>query len=155
MGRHISAGLLMFCRKNGYRIFLVHPGGPFFSNKDEGFWGIPKGLIEENENHLDAAIREFEEETGLKPHAPYYDLGTVVQKNGKTVYAWAFECEDDTQFDIICNTCTVEWPPKSGRIITIPEVDKGEFFTVDQAMVKINNAQKEFINRLLEHKEIK
>lgn len=141
----------MFCRKNGYKFFLVHPGGPFFKNKDDGYWGIPKGLIEENEDHLNAAIREFEEETGVVPKGPYIELGTIVQKGGKTVFGWAFETEDDTQFTINCNTCTIEWPPSSGKLITIPEVDRGEFFTFEQALIKINETQQAFIHRLLEH----
>lgn len=149
----VSAGLLMFCRKNELMIFLVHPGGPYFKNKDDGFWGIPKGLIEPDEDHLAAAKREFEEETGIQAKPPFIPLGSVIQKGGKTVFAWAFEVEDDTNFTIICNTCELEWPPQSGKIITIPEVDKGEFFTVEQAVVKINNAQQEFITRLLEHTE--
>ena len=145
----------MFCRKNGFKVFLVHPGGPFFNNKDDGWWGIPKGLIEEEEDHLSAAIREFEEETGLKPQGPFVPLGDILQKGGKTVHAYAFECEHDTPFTITCNTCDIEWPPKSGERIIIPEVDKGEFFSLEEAVVKINSAQKELIHRLLNHLEVK
>lgn len=151
MSSKISAGLLMYFLKNDeLKIFLVHPGGPFFAKKDDGFWGIPKGLIDEGENLLDAAKREFEEETGLKPEGEFIELGKVEQKGGKTVYAWAFGCKSDEPFEIKCNTFPLEWPPKSGKYITIPEVDKGEFFSEETARRKINSAQEAFIDRLKE-----
>jgi|ERR1035437_1757507 predicted NUDIX family NTP pyrophosphohydrolase len=149
MTKNISAGLLMYSRKNGLKVFLVHPGGPFFMKKDEDHWGIPKGLTEEDEDHLPAAVREFEEETGIKPEGKFIPLGSVIQKGGKKVYAWAFECSDDTPIKIISNTCQVEWPPRSGRKITIPEVDQGEFFTIEDAKVKMKKAQHEFLEQLL------
>ena len=148
MTKNISAGLLMFSRKNGLKVFLVHPGGPYFIKKDDDYWGIPKGLTEENENHLEAAIREFEEETGIKPKGEFIPLGSIIQKGGKKVYAWAFECPDDASIKITSNTCEVEWPPRSGKKITIPEVDKGEFFTIENAKVKMKKAQQDFLESL-------
>ncbi len=152
MQKITSAGLLMFNVTNEeIKVFLVHPGGPFFAKKDNGWWGIPKGLPDENEDLLNAAVREFEEETGTKPSGEYIPLGTVEQKGGKTVYAWAFKTDNCIPFDIICNTFTIEWPPGSGKIQSFPEVDKGEFFTIGEAETKINSAQKEFLVRLLEY----
>ncbi len=146
----------MYSIKTGeIKFFLVHPGGPFFANKDEGYWGIPKGLPEDNEELLDTAKREFKEETGLNFDGNLLHLGTVKQKNNKTVYAWAFKSEMENPVEISSNTCQVEWPPKSGRILTIPEVDRGMFFDEQEARLKINNAQVEFINRLLDALEKK
>ena len=149
MTENISAGLLMYSRKNGLKVFLVHPGGPFFMKKDDDYWGIPKGLTEEDEDHLQAAVREFEEETGIKPVGEFIPLGSIIQKGGKKVYAWAFEYSDDVPVKITSNTCHIEWPPRSGKKITIPEVDKGEFFTIEEAKVKMKKAQQDFLDRLL------
>jgi predicted NUDIX family NTP pyrophosphohydrolase len=144
-----SAGLLMYTVANGgLQIFLVHPGGPFFSKKDDGYWGIPKGLHEVNEALLDAAIREFREETGINPSGDFLYLGSVKQKSGKIVHAWAFRVEDNKPVKIQSNTFEIEWPPKSGIKQNFPEVDKGEFFPVDIARTKIVEAQKEFIYEL-------
>ena len=151
MTKNISAGLLMFSRKNGLKVFLVHPGGPFFRNKDDGFWGIPKGLIEGEEVHLETAEREFEEETGIHPSGEFIPIGQVTQKTGKIVHAWAFEVPDDAPVKINSNTCDIEWPPKSGKRITIPEVDKGAFFSIEEAKIKMNPAQHDFLNRLLSY----
>jgi predicted NUDIX family NTP pyrophosphohydrolase len=150
--KQIAAGLLMF-RKNeeGLSFFLAHPGGPFFKKKDNGFWSIPKGLIEEGEEYLDAAKREFEEETGIKPVGPFIELGYVKYKGGKTIYAWAFESNTETVV-IASNTFQIEWPPKSGKIQTFPEIDKADYFSLDEALVKINEAQKQFILRLMDVK---
>ena len=149
-----SAGLLMYGINGGdLRLFLVHPGGPYFSKKDDGYWSIPKGLLEENEELLAAAKREFKEETGILPVGDFIPLGTVRQKNNKTVHAWAFKSDLDNPVNISCNTCEVEWPPKSGLFITIPEVDKGIFFRLEEARRKINMAQVEFIDRLLQELE--
>jgi predicted NUDIX family NTP pyrophosphohydrolase len=150
MTKNISAGLLMFSRKNGVKVFLVHPGGPFFRNKDDGYWGIPKGLIEGEEVHLEAAEREFEEETGIHPYGEFIPLGYITQKGGKVVFAWAFEVPENEPITINSNTCEIEWPPRSGKKITIPEVDKGEFFTIDEAKIKMNPAQHDFLDRLLQ-----
>ena len=146
----ISAGLLMY-RWNDQKIeyFLVHPGGPYFQNKDFGSWTIPKGEPNEGEELLQTAQREFFEETSIKPAPPYTELGQVKQKGGKLVYAWAFEknCDDPIQ----CNTFSLEWPPKSGKMTSFPEVDKGAYFKYDEALLKVNQAQIEFIIRLKAH----
>jgi len=151
----ISAGLMMFSEKNKeIKIFLVHPGGPFFAKKDDGYWGIPKGLADNNEELLDAAKREFKEETGIDPSGDFISLGSVVQKGGKRVYAWAFRTLKDDPIKIECNTFDLEWPPKSGRLQKFPEVDKGEFFNIEDSRKKINQAQKEFIDRLIAHLKV-
>lgn len=139
----------MFSRKNGLKVFLIHPGGPYFKNKDDDYWGIPKGLAEEGEDLLPAAIREFEEETGIKPEGSFIPLGIITQKGGKKVHAWSFECRDDSPITIVSNTCEIEWPPRSGKKITIPEVDKGEFFTIAEAKIKMKKAQQEFLTNLI------
>jgi len=149
MAEIISCGLLMYCRKSPLKVFLVHPGGPFFTKKDEGYWGIPKGLTEDNEELLETAKREFLEETGITPGNDFVSLGDVIQKGGKKVHAWAFECANDDPIEIECNTFSMEWPPKSGKIQSFPEVDKGCFFDIKEAKIKINSSQAEFINRLL------
>ena len=149
MAELISAGLMMFTFKDKVlKIFLVHPGGPFFVKKDEGYWGIPKGLTENNEDLFEAAKREFKEETGISPGGKFIPLDFIIQKSGKKVYGWAYETKDDSPIKITCNTFEMEWPPHSGRKQNFPEVDKGEFFTVGAAKKKINSAQMEFINRL-------
>ena len=151
MPRQISAGLLMYSEtKNGLKVFLVHPGGPFFEKKDDGYWGIPKGLIEENEDLLVAAKREFEEETGIKPFGKLIPLDTVVQSNNKEVHAWAFKSENDKPIEIASNTFKMEWPPHSGKKEKFPEVDKGEFFSIEQAKIKMYSAQHPFLDRLEE-----
>jgi len=144
----ISAGLLMFRNRNGVsEVFLVHPGGPFFRNKDLGFWTIPKGLQEPDEELLLTAQREFEEETGIKPSPPYVDLGFTKLKSGKIVHAWGFETSLET-VTVISNNFTLEWPPKSGKWQDFPEIDKAGFFEIPEAVRKINEAQKVFIERL-------
>ena len=144
-----SGGLLVFrFRDRVIEIFLVHPGGPFFKNKDLGAWSIPKGEFDENENAFDAAVREFEEETGIKLKGKFIELSPVTQKSGKTVFAWAIESDIDCSL-IKCNTFKLEWPPKSGKIREFPEIDKGEWFKVDQARLKINQSQFAFIEELL------
>lgn len=149
MVKVLSAGLLMFCRNNNLlKVFLVHPGGPFFAKKDDGYWSIPKGLPEKNESIFEAARREFIEETGISPKGDFIELNSVIQKSGKEVFAWAFETQNDNKIEIKCNTFNLEWPPHSGKIQEFPEVDKGEFFDVSTARKKINSAQIEFINRL-------
>jgi predicted NUDIX family NTP pyrophosphohydrolase len=149
MVKNVSAGLLMYAIKDDkLKVFLVHPGGPFFKNKDNGYWSIPKGLVEGNEDLLDTAKREFEEETGIVPEGEFIPLGTVTQKNNKTVYTWAFEINNSNAVSVKSNLFEMEWPPKSGRKQKFPEIDKGEFFTEESAKEKINPAQIEFIERL-------
>lgn len=134
-------------RDGGVQVLLAHPGGPFFKNKDEGAWSIPKGEIEPDEDVLKAASREFEEEIGFAPSGPFTALTTVKQKGGKTIHAWAFQGDCDPEV-IVCNTFTMEWPPKSGRLVELPEIDKAEFFDLDLARTKINPAQVSFIDEL-------
>jgi predicted NUDIX family NTP pyrophosphohydrolase len=148
----ISAGLLMYSINNGeLKVFLVHPGGPFFKNKDDGYWGIPKGLPEGGEALFNTAIREFREETGINPMGDFLPLGSVKQKNGKTVHAWAFRVEDNKPVKIQSNTFELEWPPHSGIKQHFPEIDKGEFFSPDIAREKMVEAQREFISELERH----
>ncbi len=155
MAELISAGLMMYTfTEKELKVFLVHPGGPFFVKKDEGYWGIPKGLPEKDEDLFDAAKREFEEETGIIPDGKFIPLDFIIQKSGKKVYAWAYEVKDDSPIEITCNTFEMEWPPHSGRKQNFPEVDKGEFFSIENAMKKINPAQIEFISRLKEYLHI-
>jgi predicted NUDIX family NTP pyrophosphohydrolase len=143
-----SAGLLMFrIQQNMLQVFLAHPGGPFWKNKDAGSWTIPKGEIDGNEDLLATAKREFEEEIGMKPQEPFYPLGSVTQKSGKVVHAWAFEGDCDPA-KIQCNTCEIEWPPRSGKMITIPEIDRAEFFTIRDASQKLNPAQVSLLSSL-------
>jgi len=143
-----SAGLLMYkIQNNQIQIFLVHPGGPFFKNKD--IWGIPKGEIKENEDLLEAAKREFKEETGIQPKEPFIPLEEVKMASGKIVHCWAFE--GDWSGLLISNYFKMEWPPKSGKFISVPEIDKAQFFSLKEAKQKINKAQKELIGRLENH----
>ncbi|WP_461452438.1 NUDIX domain-containing protein [Mucilaginibacter sp.] len=143
-----SAGILLYRNTNNIlEVFLAHPGGPFFKNKDEGSWSIPKGEFLDDETPLDAAKREFEEETGQPIDGEFISLGSIRQKSGKTVYAWAVEGDIDHE-TIFSNTCEVEWPPRSGKKITIPEIDRAGWFKVDEAKKKINPAQAELVNRL-------
>jgi predicted NUDIX family NTP pyrophosphohydrolase len=144
-----SAGLMMYRRrKQGLEVFLVHPGGPHFAKKDLGYWTIPKGEYLEGEKPLQAAKREFQEETGFAAAGDFIDLGWVKQKGGKIVTAWAFEGDCDAD-KLISNTCEMEWPPRSGRLIEVPEVDRGDWFSVGEARERIKAAQAPFIDRLL------
>jgi predicted NUDIX family NTP pyrophosphohydrolase len=121
--------------------FLVHPGGPFFKNKQLGFWGIPKGLPEANEDLLQAAQREFTEETGLTPHPPFYPLATIQQKGGKVVHSWTFLGEWDSTAGINSNMFNLEWPPRSGKFQNFPEQDKAEWMSYEKACIHILPAQ--------------
>jgi len=145
-----SAGILLYKKVvNDLQIFLVHPGGPFFKNKDEGSWSIPKGEFLDDEDALIAAKREFEEETGQAIDGDFISLKSIKQKGGKTVYAWAVEGDIDHE-TIVSNVFDLEWPPRSGKMITIPEVDRADWFDVTAAKQKINPAQVLFIERLIE-----
>jgi predicted NUDIX family NTP pyrophosphohydrolase len=133
MAQLISAGLVM-CRFDQEReFFLVHPGGPFFKKKLQGVWSIPKGLPEAGEELLSAAIREFEEETGIVPSGPFHSLGSIRQKAGKIVHAWAFEGSWDPASGIASNNFKIEWPPRSGKFAEFPEQDKAEWMNLEKA----------------------
>ena len=134
-------------RGDGLEVLLVHPGGPFWAQKDLGAWTIPKGELEEGEDEIATAQREFEEETGLRPSGPFHPLGSVRQKGGKVVHAWAFEGDADPAA-IRSNTCRVQWPPGSGQWRTCPEVDRAEWFGPDEARRRINPAQAALIDTL-------
>jgi predicted NUDIX family NTP pyrophosphohydrolase len=144
-----SAGLLMYRgREQDLEVFLVHPGGPLFAIKDAGAWSIPKGLYEQDEDPLNAAKREFEEETGFQPNAEYLALGELKQPSGKIVTAWAFEGDCDPA-KLVSNTFSMEWPRGSGRQIVAPEVDRGAWFTIPEAGTRILKGQQPFLGRLV------
>jgi predicted NUDIX family NTP pyrophosphohydrolase len=148
---NVSAGLLMFRRKNNSMEFLlVHPGGPFWKNKDDGAWSIPKGEAQPGEDLLSRAQVEFEEELGIKPADDFIQLGSIKQKAGKTVHAWAFQGDLPQNFQLKSNTFEIEWPPRSGKLKEFPEVDRAEFFAEEIARRKINPAQLSFFDRLRE-----
>ncbi len=143
-----SAGLLLYRWHDGQlQVLLAHPGGPFFQNKDDGAWSIPKGEVEPDEDLLEAAQREFEEETGVRPEGPFIALTPVKQKGGKVVYAWAFQGDCDPS-STVSNTFTMEWPPKSGRQMEFPEIDRADFFDVATAKTKIKAGQEPLIEEL-------
>ena len=145
-----SAGLLMFRRKGAeLEVFLVHPGGPFWAAKDAGAWTVPKGEYVEGEEPLEAAKREFTEETGFLAQGEFIDLGTVRQTSGKIVNAWAFEGDCDPK-KLRSNLCEIEWPPRSGKKKEIPEVDRGDWFNVERAREKILSSQLGFLDLLVQ-----
>lgn len=144
-----SAGILLFRRKPSLQVLLAHPGGPFWQNKDEGAWSIPKGEVESDEDLLAAAKREFEEELGFIPEGDYIKLGSVKQKGGKKVHAWAVEYGIPDDFIFESNLFEIEWPPGSGNKESFPEIDRIEYFNPFEARKKINPAQAEFISRLI------
>lgn len=144
-----SAGILLYRKRNsGIEFFLVHPGGPFWAKKDLGAWSIPKGEYTEGEDALKAAQREFEEETGQPVSGEFIALTPVKQKSGKIVQAWAVEGDIDEK-NIRSNTFEMEWPPRSGKIKTFPEVDKGEWFDAGTAKEKINEKQTGLIDEVI------
>ena len=145
-----SAGILLYKHVSGQlNILLVHPGGPFWKNKDLGAWSIPKGEFTVGEEPLKASIREFEEETGTLLSGEFQDIGNVKLKSGKIIHAWAIEGDLDTT-TIKSNEIEIEWPPKSGKKITVPEVDKAEWCNIPQALERINPSQQELITRLID-----
>ena len=139
--------LLYRVREGALEVFLAHPGGPFWAKKDLGAWSIPKGEIDEGEDPLEAARREFEEETGFRPEGIFRELTPVRQRSGKIVHAWAVQGDCDPTA-IRSNTFTLEWPPRSGRMQEIPEVDRAGWFDLDAAMEKILEGQRELLDEL-------
>lgn len=150
-----SAGILLYrCINKSLEVFLVHPGGPYWRNKDVEAWSIPKGEFTNEENALDAAIREFKEETGTHIIGEFIGLSPVKLKSGKIVYAWALEGDIDVS-SFKCETfINIEWPPRTGKILSIPEVDKGEWFSTDAAKKKINPSQAALIDELIKKKSV-
>lgn len=130
-------------------MLLAHPGGPFFKNKDLGAWTIPKGELDGAEAPEAAARREFAEETGLPVNEPLLSLGEIRQKGGKIVVAWAFAGEVPPDFVPRSNTFEIEWPPRSGRRVSFPEIDRAELFALEEARRRINPAQAVFLDRLV------
>ncbi len=147
MPKH-SAGLLLYRRKeHGIEVFLVHPGGPLWAKKNFGAWSIPKGEHAADEDPLDAARREFKEETGFTIDGKFVEMGTIRQAGGKFVSAWALEGDCDPA-KLSSNHCKMQWPPRSGRMIDFPEVDRGAWFTLDKARDHILLSQRPFLDRL-------
>jgi predicted NUDIX family NTP pyrophosphohydrolase len=147
----ISAGLLMFRRRNNdLEFLLVHPGGPLFARKDDGAWTIPKGEAAPGEDLLTRAQIEFEEEVGFRPKTvrDYIELGSIIQKGGKTVHGWAFEGDLPKSFEPKSNLFEMEWPPRSGKRKQFPEIDRAEFFTEAVARKKMKPTQIPFLDRL-------
>lgn len=145
-----SAGLLLYRRSpQGLEVLLVHPGGPFWAKKDLGAWSIPKGEFAEGEDPLAAARREFTEETGFAAEGEFVPLGTIRQAGGKLVAAWAVE-GDCNPAALVSNMCEIEWPPRSGRRIEIPEVDRGAWFSLTEGRERILAGQRPFLERLEE-----
>ncbi|HUQ92409.1 MAG TPA: NUDIX domain-containing protein [Bryobacteraceae bacterium] len=144
-----SAGLLLFRRRGGnVEVFLVHPGGPFWSKKDLGAWSIPKGEYAEGEDPLEAALREFQEETGTRAGGVPIPLRDIRQAGGKIVSAWAMEGDFEAA-RLRSNLFRMEWPPKSGETKQFPEIDKGEWFSIDAARLKLLKSQTGFLDQLV------
>ena len=147
--RKESAGLLLFRRTCGaLEVLLAHPGGPYWTGRHEGAWSLPKGGIDPGENPLDTARREFTEETGFTSDGPFIPLGQITQRGGKIVHAWAFEGDCDPSH-LRSATTRIEWPPRSGRLMEVPEIDRIAFFDLEEARRAINVAQAELLDRLL------
>jgi predicted NUDIX family NTP pyrophosphohydrolase len=142
-----SAGLLLFRRSGELEIFLVHPGGPFWAKKDDGVWSLPKGEYSEEEDALQAAQREFQEETGFRVEGDFLPLGELKQPGGKVVTAWAVKADVNANL-VKSNSFSLEWPPKSGRMQAFPEVDRASWFSVAMARRKLLKGQVDFVDRL-------
>lgn len=138
----------MYRKGKELEYFLIHPGGPFYTKKNEGVWSIPKGLPENNEELLETAQREFYEETGIKPTPPFHALGTAKLKSGKVIHAWCFEGEWDARQGIVSNIFKIEWPPASKQLVDFPEVDRAEWMTYDVAVKMIHPQQVSFLTKV-------
>jgi predicted NUDIX family NTP pyrophosphohydrolase len=145
----ISAGLLAYRRRRELEVLLAHPGGPFWAKKDLGVWSIPKGIVESDGDLLNAALREFKEETGFTAKGPFIPLSAVKQKSGKIVHAFAFEGDFDPEKSS-SNTFEMEWPPRSGRRQSFPEVDRVAWFDLAEALEKIVAYQRPLLMELKE-----
>ena len=146
-----SAGILLYrVRVGELEVFLVHPGGPYWEKRDSGAWSIPKGEFNEGDDPLEAARREFQEETGSQATGEFVALTPLKQRSGKLVYAWAARGDIDAS-SITSNTFSMEWPPRSGQQREFPEIDRGAWFTVAAANEKILPGQRGFIRQLEEH----
>ena len=144
----ISAGLLLYRKRDrSLQVFLVHPGGPLWSKKDAGVWSIPKGLVDQGENPLEGAKREFQEETGFTASGQFISLRPVKLRSGKVIQAWAVESDCDAA-EIKSNTFTMEWPPRAGRRQEFPEVDRAAWFDIEEAKQKINQGQAGLLEEL-------
>jgi predicted NUDIX family NTP pyrophosphohydrolase len=143
----MSAGLLLYRDRNGLEVLLAHPGGPYWRNKDEGSWTVPKGEALDGEDLYKAAFREFVEETGFRPDGTATPLGSVRQAGGKHVHVWALEGDWNPE-TLVSNLFSIEWPPHSGRMQNFPEIDRAEWFDLTTAHSKILKGQAELLNRL-------
>jgi predicted NUDIX family NTP pyrophosphohydrolase len=142
----------MFRRPNNrFEVLLAHPGGPYFQRKDNGAWTIPKGEVGEGEDLLTRAKTEFQEELGIQFTGELIDLGNIKQKGGKTVFAWAFAGDLPENFNLVSNTFEMEYPPRSGKLQQFPEIDRVQFFSLDEALRKMNVAQTVFLDRLIDY----
>jgi predicted NUDIX family NTP pyrophosphohydrolase len=145
-----SAGILLYrLQQTQLQVLLVYPGGPYFSGKDAGNWTIPKGEFTNEEEPLAAAVREMEEETGYLPEGDFIELSPIQQKSGKKVYCWAVKGDLDPD-TILSNSFEIEWPPKSGKRKTYPEIDKAEWLSMKDARLKINERQVPLLEELVE-----
>jgi predicted NUDIX family NTP pyrophosphohydrolase len=142
-----SAGVILYRRRDGVEVFLVHPGGPFWAKKDEGAWTIPKGEYEDGEESIDVARREFFEETGFELSGDLVEIGSVRQTGGKVVTAWAVEGDCDPAI-LRSNAFEMEWPPRSGRVQSFPEVDRSGWFSLDEARRRILKSQEPLLDML-------
>ena len=144
-----SAGILLYrLRDNGIEVLLAHPGGPFWSSKDEADWSIPKGLTEADEDSLQAAKREFREETGVDVDGTFIDLGIIRQPSRKMIHIWALKLDLDVG-RLQSNQFTMEWPRRSGKMKQFPEIDRAEWFDIERARQKIHKGQTGFLDSLL------
>ncbi|HUR79440.1 MAG TPA: NUDIX domain-containing protein [Thermoanaerobaculia bacterium] len=149
MPKKISAGILLWRKRETLEVFLVHPGGPFWAKKDLGAWSIPKGEIDDGEDPLAAARRELEEETGFAVDGSFRALEPLRQPSGKVIVAFAVEGDCDPS-QLRSNSFEMEWPPKSGRRASFPEVDRGAWFTIEEAREKIVKGQVGFLEELID-----
>jgi predicted NUDIX family NTP pyrophosphohydrolase len=150
MPKKVSAGILLFRRRDPQlEVLLGHPGGPFWSKKDGGAWSIPKGELRPDEDPLAGAIREFEEETGYRPSGEFIQLPAVTQAGGKLVLAWAVQGDLDPS-NVESNTVSLEWPPRSGKVLQFPELDRAEWFSLAEARSRLLAGQRPLLDALLE-----